>query len=209
MQNINTFIVTFLTKYSNTKNIDIWNSEDNQRNFENIFVKSTKPKRGKSAYIIFCGEERIKIAGENEKKDDCNKITSDVIMAELGKRWCELKENNNDELMRYNQLSKDDKERFNIKIKDCVPNREPKEVKKVKKVKKAVKDTSIHSPSPSKPMIKKITGKKITGWEYYTRMTRGKIKSRGLSFTDTTNELFRTWKELGDEGQQKWKNYTQ
>ena len=66
------------------------------------------PKRGKSAYIFFCAAMRPQV------KEELGEDGKSMIMAELGKRWKELKEDDDrsDELAKYTKMATDDKSRY-------------------------------------------------------------------------------------------------
>ena len=66
------------------------------------------PKRAKSAYIFFCAAMRPQV------KDELGEEGKSLIMAELGKRWKELKEDNDraGELDKYTKMAADDKARY-------------------------------------------------------------------------------------------------
>ena len=59
------------------------------------------PKRGKSAYIFFCAAMRPEV------KEELGEEGKSLIMSELGKRWKELKEDDDraDELTDYTKMA--------------------------------------------------------------------------------------------------------
>jgi len=74
-----------------------------------------KPKRGKSTYIFFCADHREKV---KEELGDAAKATD--VIAELGKRWNELKAStkasDKKKLEKYEKQARDDKERYEMEM---------------------------------------------------------------------------------------------
>lgn len=120
LNNINFFVNKFL----NTNNLpqDKWNSKSNQQELKKLFNNNIKdpntPKRAKSAYLIFCEENRESI---HKELGHSAKITE--VTRILGSKWREL---NNDpkrssELQNFKDLAAKDKERFLQEMKNFQP----------------------------------------------------------------------------------------
>ena len=69
---------------------------------------TNSPKGRKSAYIYFCSAMRAQV------KEELGEEGKSLIMTELGKRWKELKEDEqrSDELAEYTKMAEDDKARY-------------------------------------------------------------------------------------------------
>ena len=63
--------------------------------------KSSGKKRGKSAYMFFCAEERLKIREEDPE------LAPREVMSELGRRWKEAKKG---DTSKWDELAKESKE---------------------------------------------------------------------------------------------------
>ena len=172
------------------------------------------PKKGKSAYIFFCAAMRPQV------KEDLGEEGKSSIMAELGKRWKELKDDNDraDELAEYTKMAADDKARYEDEKENG--KSEPVEVepvkekpkKKAKKVEVEVDDVETDDEEkPKKQTNKKTDGdkespKKKTGYAYFCSHNREGVKTDNpeMKAQDITRELARLWKELSKEEQKAW-----
>jgi hypothetical protein len=172
------------------------------------------PKKGKSAYIFFCASMRPQV------KEDLGEEGKSSIMAELGKRWKELKDDDDraDELAKYIKMAADDKARYEDEKENG--KSEPVEVepvkekpkKKAKKVEVEVDDVETDDEQkPKKQTNKKTDGdkespKKKTGYAYFCSHNREGVKTDNpeMKAQDITRELARLWKELSKEEQKAW-----
>jgi hypothetical protein len=172
------------------------------------------PKKGKSAYIFFCAAMRPQV------KEDLGEEGKSSIMAELGKRWKELKDDDDraDELAEYTKMAADDKARYEDEKENG--KSEPVEVepvkekpkKKAKKVEVEVDDVETDDEQkPKKQTNKKTDGgkespKKKTGYAYFCSHNREGVKTDKpkMKAQDITRELARLWKELSKEEQKAW-----
>jgi len=95
-----------------------------------------EPKKGKSAYIFFCAEERPLLKEENPE------MPGKEILAELGARWKKLNEDDKKKVEYYQKLAAEDKKRYEEDMKNYVPaeEEEPKKKKAAPKKKKQVKE---------------------------------------------------------------------
>ena len=80
----------------------------------------SKPKRGKSAYLFFCADERPRV------KEDHPEMSPKEITTELGRRWQEIK-NDEEAISEYVELAQDDKERYEEEMKEYTPHSEESE----------------------------------------------------------------------------------
>ena len=123
IKNLNLFISIFLQNNKNNEKIEeIWETKKNQQLLikmlkqNNITIKDPeKPKRGKSAFLFYCEENRkilkIKYTGFSVKQ----------IVQKLGLEWRKLKESNSNEIERYENLSIIDRDRYKLEMKNYVP----------------------------------------------------------------------------------------
>ena len=170
------------------------------------------PKRGKSAYIFFCAAMRPQV------KEELGEEGKSSIMAELGKRWKELKEDDDrsDELAKYTKMAADDKARYEEE-KEKGKSAEQVEKKQAKKVEVDEDDVDTdyeqEKPAPAKKkQAKKKTDdekespKKKTGYAYFCSHNREGIKTDNpeMKAQEVTRELARLWKELTKEEQKAW-----
>ena len=145
------------------------------------------PKRAKSAYIFFCSAMRPQV------KEDLGEEGKSSIMAELGKRWKELKEDEDraGELAEYAKMAADDKARYDDE----------------KQLKKPVEKETDEKPAPKKKADdQKESPKKKTGYVYFCSHNREGIKvdHPDMKAQEITRELARLWKELTKEEQKEW-----
>ena len=107
-----------------------------------------KPKRGRAAYLFFCGKTR------EEVKADLGDVKPQQVMSELGNRWKELKESTQQKdkalIAKYTKMAEEDKMRAETEMATYVPptddellankpkrGRKPSPVKKSDKPKRA------------------------------------------------------------------------
>jgi hypothetical protein len=173
------------------------------------------PKKGRSAYIFFCAAMRPQV------KEDLGDEGKSSIMAELGKRWKELKDDDDraDELAEYTKMAADDKARYEEE-KLLGKSAEPIEVepvkekpkKKAKKVEVEVDDVETDDEQKPKKQANKKTDdhkelpKKKTGYAYFCSHNREGVKTDNpeMKAQDITRELARLWKDLSKEEQKAW-----
>ena len=167
------------------------------------------PKRGKSAYIFFCAAMRPQV------KEELGEEGKSSIMAELGKRWKELKEDDDrsDELAKYTKMAADDKARYEEEKEN---GKSAVEIDLYKKQEKKVVegddvDTDYEEEKPilkkqAKTDDKKESPKKKTGYTYFCSHNREGIKTDNpeMKAQDVTRELARLWKELTKDERKQW-----
>jgi len=142
----NEYVIAFLSTQVesgaiNESILDSW--KDQEEGFKILLEKNEKkkekkdknaPKGAKSAYILFCADERPKVK-EEEPGMDAKKIAT-----ELGKRWKELKEDDEEKVKEYQKMAEEDKVRFQNEMENYVPGEiVEKEKTKKKKDKNAPK----------------------------------------------------------------------
>jgi len=182
---------------------------------------TSKPKRGKSAYIFFCMEQRPVIIEENPD------ITPKEIMAELSLRWTTLKDENEEELARFQELARQDKIRYETEMTNSDESdnvKAPKPSKKSKVVKQSEEESEEESEeksekeseeseeeSENKQMEveeeveeekveekKKSKKGKTTAYILFCKDKRQEVKEANpeMKATEVTKELSKMWKNL-------------
>ena len=127
------------------------------------------PKGIRSAYIFFCMDARAKIKEENPE------IKSKEIMVEMGSRWKSLKEDNPKKFERYQEMAREDKERFS-------------------------KEKEEFSPNENKSTVeKKKTKKAKSAYLFFCEKMREDVKGHGYAGKEIMQELGRRWKELKED----------
>ena len=164
-------------------------------------------KKPKSAYIHFCNENRDSIKAENSD------LTSKQILSKLGELWQDIKKDGGDELKKYNDMAKEDKENFE-KLKSENPDAtvKPRKSKKVKddssveedgktKTKKTKKKKEVETTTEEKKP------RKLNGYMKYLQANREGYKNENpsLSSKQITSELAKAWKNLSEEEKLTWK----
>ena len=157
-KNINEYVIAFMQKICEDNEYDFtvfenaWKTDDNQNELSKLIKSKTvkakkvvnkvkdpnKPKRGKSAYLFFCADERSvvkKLLGDNAMVKD--------VTAELGIRWKGLKESlvyvDQERLKKYEQQAAEDKIRYENEMNVYEPPSD-EELEKIKKQGKRKKD---------------------------------------------------------------------
>ena len=148
------------------------------------------PKRGKSAYLFFCDDNRSEVKqslGEDSKATEVTK--------ELGKRWRDLQEskksNDKKALAGYEKKAQEDKARYEAEKQEYVPPEDLDVGDGKKRRKKMAKD----GPKRAK-----------SAYLFFCADNRDKIKEGNpdMKATQITAELGRMWNELkGDDSRAK------
>lgn len=173
-------------------------------------------KKNKSSYMFFCIDERSNI--KTEKPELNNK----EIVIELGSRWNELKQNNQERFKHYDNLALKDKERYlnekNLKnsvgenkVSTPTLKEDTNAEKKTKKSKKNVKE--LDSSEKIEEISEKVTEEKqkktrVNGYINFCKKMRDVIKTKNSNFTakDIQQELSKLWKELSDSEKEEYKH---
>ena len=173
------------------------------------------PKRGKSAYIFFCAAMRPQV------KEELGEEGKSMIMAELGKRWKELKEDDDrsDELAKYTKMATDDKSRYEDEKSNGQQDEQEKKAtpkkgkaKPVEPEEESVDEEKVAVKKPKKKVEAEVEAeekkspKKKTGYIYFCSHNREGIKNDNpkMSAKEVTSTLARLWKELTKEEQKEW-----
>ena len=173
------------------------------------------PKKGKSAYIFFCSAMRPQV------KEELGEEGKSMIMAELGKRWKELKEDDDrsDELAKYTKMATDDKSRYEDEKSNGQQDEQEKKAtpkkgkaKPVEPEEESVDEEKVAVKKPKKKVEAEVeeeekkSPKKKTGYIYFCSHNREGIKTDNpkMSAKEVTSTLARLWKELTKEEQKEW-----
>ena len=141
-------------------------------------VKKSKnaPKNASGPYIFFCKDER-----EIVKKEMPN-LNAKEIMAELGKRWKEIKDT--DAAVKYKKMAEEDKKRYAEDMEKYVPNEE--------------EETKTKKPRAKKP--KDAPKNPKSAYMFYCEKNRDAIKKKNpeLKGKEITAKLADEWKKIKD-----------
>jgi formylmethanofuran:tetrahydromethanopterin formyltransferase len=168
---------------------------------------TNSPKGRKSAYIYFCSAMRAQV------KEELGEEGKSLIMTELGKRWKELKEDEqrSEELAEYTKMAEDDKARYqdekeNVSDEKTSPKKSPKKSKKQLVEKPVESEESTNDVKGKKSEEGKTSPKKKTGYSYFCSYNRDSVKSENpkMKGQDITRELARLWKDLTKDEQKEW-----
>lgn len=201
-QTIMEYLTEFISENGNKKLVKLWEEEEKE-NVEKMIKKlvsaskkSVKPKKvkdpeapkKKSAWIIFCEEERERIKQE-VAEGKIEKIPPKEMFAELGKRW-KLVKDDEDKKAEFEEAAKVSKEEYEEKIKTYVP----KEGVKAERKKRAKKDKN--APKGAK-----------SAWVFFCEAERKKIakEKKKLTGKEVMAELSARWKDV--KGTKKAKKY--
>ena len=216
LNKINEYVLSFLSDMIE-QDMEIgeatseWYENEVQQNFQNLVMEvaktmipkkekgkekkskspkdPNKPKRGKSPYIFFCGEEREKVKQEMPTDTKPTEITR-----ELGVRWKALtasdKKKDIERVERLKKQSVEDKERYNNEIESYLsPSDEELIAAQKEKKSSGKKDSS----GPKKPR---------SAYIFYCSQMRNEIKDEmekageDTSGKNVTKKLGEAWKIL-------------
>jgi hypothetical protein len=155
---ITKYITTFLAENCSEEVLENWNEEENMKAFEVILTKETKktsgkktkdpnaPKRGKSAYILFCNKKREEAraaVGDDAKQTE--------VMKKLGEMWQALKdyrhERDKNALKALEEEALADKARYEEEMKEYTP---PSDEELSSSAKKSPKTKDPNAPKRGK-----------------------------------------------------------
>jgi hypothetical protein len=188
--------------------------------------KSSGKKRGKSAYMFFCAEERTAI------KADKPDLAPKEVMSELGRRWKEAKEG---DISKWEKLAKASKEAAaeanssgpsededskssseeDELVEEIKPTWKTKADKKSGKTfyyNTETKQSQWETPdeldeeAPATKSNSTKSKKKIYAYSFWVKQHRDEVgRSTGFKNKELTKELSKQWKALGQEEKAEWK----
>ena len=147
------------------------------------------PKKNKSGYLFFCQEMRPVVKQENPN------MKTNEIMAELGARWKELKENEPEEVEKYMDVAAEDKTRYQEEMKNYVPSADEDEKSKEKK-------TKAKKPADAPKKNK-------SGYLFFCQEMRPVVKQENpnMKTNEIMAELGARWKELKENEPKEVEKY--
>jgi hypothetical protein len=194
-----------------------WQSEENHKAINDLLKKfapkakrtssgrlkdPNKPKRGLSAYILFCADERPVAKSALDDGAPPTEVTS-----ELGRRWKQLKEStkpaDKKRYKKYEDASTADKKRYDEEMADYVPpSDEELELLAVNKPKRGRKSTK-KTTEEGKPK------RGLTAYIFYCQDYRTVVKQEmgDAKATEVTAELARRWNTVRDAGGDEYDKY--
>ena len=186
------YISDFMKKNCSEEIIDTWNND-----FKDGFIKlidkgvtkKTKksadaPKGHRSAYILFCMEDRPKV---NEEFPD---LTSQEKVSLMSQRWKIAKEDPK-LLEYYNDLAAKDRERAAAEKEAYVP----------------AETTEDDDDVGDEVVEKKKTKRTKTGYQLFCKENRESVKEDGYTGKEITEELNKRWKSLKEEDEDMYSEY--
>lgn len=151
-----------------------------------------KPKRARTAYMLFCQAVRSDVKEENPDSD------SKEITKILSQMWKELKENDQEKLAEYEQLAAEEKERQGEvqpkKKKESKKSTQPKKKKEQEEEKEVEKQT----------VKKSVTN--ITAYSNFKKQKTEEIKKKNptLPTIQLAKMISEMWKNLSEEEQEEY-----
>ena len=226
IQNINKFIKAFLETHAVDEEIfDQWKNEQNQKAIEDIIKILTKapakekkfkdpnaPKRGKSAYLFFCAENREKV-----KADLGDEAKATEVTAELGVRWNTLKttidtgrgaaqKQAQTDFDKYSKMAEEDKERYAAEMAEYTPPSD-EELAEMAEAKKGRRPKSHGDSSPKAKKDPKAPKRPKSAYLFFCAEVREEVKAEldDPTAKNVMAELGVKWTEL-KEGAEKGDN---
>jgi hypothetical protein len=163
-----------------------WQGEDIQTMLKEVITtnlkkekkeKKTKktggPKKGKTAYIFYCMDQR-KVIAEQIKDSELPAMTNKEIIAELAVRWAKAKEDK--EIDKYTKLAAEDKARYE-------------------------KEKSEYVPAEGEEEEKKKPKRRTSAYMFFCKENRPIVKAENPDFDNkaVTKELSTQWKNIKEE----------
>jgi hypothetical protein len=220
INNISNFVLNFLQTYKCNNVIDSWNSRKNQQALTKIIKKANiivkdpyKPKRGKSAYLFFCDEYRKKLKEENPK------LNVKEIVSKLGILWKKMKDENSEELQKFENLSMNDRAKYKKEMisykkeqkktnEFLLTKKVDKEKEKEKKKEKELRKKELNKSKELQKSLKKEKREKNLAFEKFIKSKRRKTKKSHpeLDSEGIVKYLTNKWEKLPESKKEKYKN---
>ena len=153
-----------------------------------------EPKKGKSAYIFFCADERLKLK-EEQLKEEQPEMLAKEILAELGARWKLFKDKNPQGVKKYEEMAANDKKRYEEEMKNYVPVAADEENPVAEKTKKTKKTKAAGEPKKGK-----------SAYIFFCADERALLKEEKpeMPAKEVLVELGARWKALSDKEKEKY-----
>lgn len=186
----------FIKDHCSEEVYTLWNDEFKEelsKIIENEAKKNPKkakksadaPKGARSAYILWCMDDRSKVDKEFPEATNQEKVS---LMAQ---RWKKAKENPKI-LEEYTRKAEKDKERAALEKENYTPSEA------------VVKDDDEEEGGTTE---KKKVKRTKTGYQLYCQDTREAVKGDGYSGKEITEELNKRWKTLQKENEELYTEY--
>lgn len=197
------YLVDFLKKHADDDLQNKWVEEQNdfkkgfkrtEKRAENKKVKGA-PKKNKTAYNIFCSEERLKV------KEDSPELSNKEIFTEMGVRWKNLKDSYPERFDHFQKLADKDKLRYQTEKENFIPSEDNID-----------EDDSGEKPSSRKRNKKeKSTGPKKpkTSYMFFCEHERKVVVNENpeLGAKDVLVELGARWRKVKESEPKKIKSF--
>jgi hypothetical protein len=189
-------VKSFLEENDSENLVEAW--MEKQQDVEKITKKTrktspkdpNKPKRGRSAYIYFCSENRATI--KDGMEEDARPAD---VMREMGAIWRELKDSTSEEslesIKKYSRMASDDKKRHAKEMESYVPLNED-EISALKPKKSTKKSSTKKNGSPKRAR---------SAYIFFCSELRSKIKDENPDAIskDILKMLGALWSEYKEE----------
>ena len=155
--------------------------------------KSTKPKRGKSAYLCFCGVRRPELKEEIEDSKEVTKA--------LSAEWADIKDDPA-AFAAYKKMSEKDQERYEKEMESYVPSDDEDPTPKPKKA----KTTAITVTKTKTTTTKTEKMEEKEGFKKYCNASRDDIRDENptLKATEITKILKEEWADMDAAEKKAW-----
>jgi hypothetical protein len=192
------YLVDFLKKHADDDLQHKWLEEEKdfkkgfkrtEKRSENKKVKGA-PKKNKTAYNIFCSEERLKV------KEDNPDLSNKDIFTEMGVRWKNLKDSDPGRFDYFQKLADEDKQRYQNEKESFVPPED---------------DGAENSSGKKRTKKEKSTGPKKakTAYMFFCEHERKAIvkETPDLGAKDVLVELGARWRKVKESDPKKIKSF--
>lgn len=209
IENISQFVLDFLESNKNPNATEAWKSKKTQQSLlktikkQNIKVKdSNKPRRGKSAFLYYCENNRSLL------KDSNPEMSVKEIVSTLGANWQKLKKENLDEVERFERMSIKDRDRYKSEMRSYIPVLSRKYEKKPKEEgdEKLEGESSEKKPEKKESVKRSKRDHKEVLYSNYVKSRRVKTKKNHpeLDSEGVIAYLARKWEKMPDIKKEKY-----
>jgi hypothetical protein len=207
IENISKFVIDFLESNKNPNAVEAWKSKKTQQSFlktvkkQNIKVKdASKPRRGKSAFLYYCENNRSKLKEANPE------MSVKEIVSTLGANWQKLKKENPSEVEKFEKMSVKDRDRYKSEMRGYVPILSRKYEKKPKEDGLEEDDGEENKPEKKEPVKRSKRDHKEVLYSNYVKSRRVKTKKNHpeLDSDGVIAYLARKWEKMPDIKKEKY-----
>ena len=208
IENLSQFVVDFIESNKNPNIIEAWKSKKTQQSLlktikkQNIKVKdSAKPRRGKSAFLYYCENNRSLLKEANPT------MSVKEIVSTLGANWQKLKKENLAEVERFEKMSIKDRDRYKSEMRSYIPVLSRKYEKKPKDDDEKPEGEEIEKKPEKKESVKRSKrDHKEVLYSNYVKSRRVKTKKNHpeLDSEGIIAYLARKWEKMPDIKKEKY-----